>query len=335
MITKSFASVWAMAVTSLLCFSSPALAVLGFEVAPQEVEKIVVVGLEAQVQMNGVAGAAKLKVSGIDETSEPGHFTLEKHDRVLYIRMQEFGDKREWKAALAQPKAKRILEFSGASVPVEIQLREGQVLAQNWSRELRVAVIKGKFSSHAGTGPLAVQLQRGDVVIQQQTSKVSVDVYRGQVTVKDFEGDLEASVFSGGLLVENAKGVLNTNTTQASAKIVEGSGTLQFETLKGVVIAQKFSGRVDGQTTEANVNIGILPETDVHIKSGSGRVTIQTVAGSGAAVNLLTAEGEIVVPNEVPTAKTATEKTARGRLRGTEAKGNLVVRSREGTIVIK
>jgi hypothetical protein len=318
-----------------LIYSPPAFAVLGFEVTPQEIDRIVVIGLESQVQLLGQPGAAKLKVTGIDESSEPGHYALERKDRVLFIKMQEYGDKSEWKAALAHPKTKRILEFAGASVPVEIQLREGQVIAQKWSRDLKVSMTRGKFTSTGGTGPLNVQLLKGDVLIQDQTSKVSVDMYRGQLTVKNLQGDLDGSVFAGGMTVEKSKGFLNINTTQSVARILQSAGTLQFENVKGNVITQQFAGRVDGQTGEGAVNIGIVPDTDVHIKSISGRVTVQTVTGSGASVNLVTAEGEITAPNEVPQGKSATEKTARGRLRGGEQKGSIVVRSREGSIVVK
>jgi hypothetical protein len=135
--------------------------------------------------------------------------------------------------------------------------------------------------------------------------------------------------------IEKSKGYLNLNTTQSVARVLQSSGTLQFENVKGNVITQAFSGRVDGQTGEGAVNIGIEPDTDVHVKSVCGRVSVQSVAGSGAFVYLLSGEGEITAPNEIPTGKSATEKTARGRLRGGEQKGSIVVRSREGSIVVK
>jgi hypothetical protein len=325
----------ATAVSTFTLFSSQAMAVLGFEVSPQDVDRIVVIGLEAQVQMLHQPSATKLKVSGIDDSSEPGNFALERRDRVLYIKMQEFGDKSEWKTALSRPKQKRILEFVGASVPVEIQLRDGQVMAKNWARDLRVVMTRGKFTTVGGTGTVHLQLQRGDALIQDQTSKVTADLYRGQLVVKNLQGDLDGSVFSGGINIEKSKGYLNLNTTQSVARVLQSSGTLQFENVKGNVITQQFAGRVEGQTGEGSVNIGIVPDTDVHVKSVSGRVTVQTAAGSGAFVNLLTSEGEITAPNEIATAKTATEKTARGRLRGGEQKGSIVVRSREGSIVLK
>lgn len=311
-------------------------ATLGFEVAPQDVERIVVVGLEANVQLIGQPAAPKLRVSGIDDTSEPGRFALEKKDRVLFVKMQEFSDKKEWKEALTKSSGKRrVLEFVGASVPVEIQLRDGQVSSQKWSKELKISLVKGKVTSLGGSASLSVQLQNGDASIQDQSSKVVADVYKGNLTVKNLQGDLEGSVFSGAMTVEKSKGVLSVTTTQSSAKILQSSGTLQFENGKGSIVTQQFGGRVDGQTSEGAVSLGILPDTDVHVKSTTGRVSVQTVAGSGAMLNLLSTEGEITVPGELRVNRTATEKSVRGRLRGGEQKGTIVVRSQEGNIVVK
>jgi hypothetical protein len=325
-----------LSIFSGLVFASRAHAVLAFEITPQEVDRIVVVGLEAQVQLQGMPGAAKLRVTGLGETSEAGQFVLERKDRTLWIKMQEYSDKKDWKEALAKPFGKRkIIDFTGAAVPVEVQLRDGIVNAQKWSREIRVALVKGKVISAGGTAALSLQIQNGQAVIQDQTSKVTANIYKGVLDIKNLQGDLDGSVFSGALQVEKSRGFLQINTAQSTAKIIECAGTLQFENLKGAVITQKFAGRVDGQTTEGGVSLGILADTDVHVKSQTGRVSVLTAAGSGALLNLTTAEGEIIAPSEVKVNRTATEKTVRGRLRGGEQKGSIVVRSQEGNITIK
>ncbi|MGZ3804002.1 MAG: DUF4097 family beta strand repeat-containing protein [Pseudobdellovibrionaceae bacterium] len=316
-------------------FLSPAQAVLTFEVAPHDIERVVIIGLEAHVQLSGQAQAQKLHISGVDETNEPGQFAVERKERVLFIRMQEYSDKKGWKEALAKPSKKKVLELTGASVPVEIQLREGQVFSQKWSKELKVSLIKGRVSSLGGSASLSVQLQNGEVHVQDQTSKLMADLYKGKLTVHNLQGDLDASVFSGAMNIEKSKGVLSINTAQSLAKVLQSSGTLQFENGRGNVVAQQFLGRVDGQTGEGAVSLGILPDTDVHVKSTSGRVSVQTAAGSGAYLNLLSAEGEITVPNELKVNRSATEKSVRGRLRGGEQKGSIVIRSQEGNIVVK
>jgi hypothetical protein len=322
---------------AMTLFASPqAKAALAFDIAPQEIDRIVVVGLEAQVSLQGQANAAKLRVNGIGETSEPGQFVLEKRERILYIRMQEYSDKKEWKEALARPIAKRKnLDFAGAPIPMEIQLRDGHVNAQKWNKEIKIALVKGRVVSSGGTASLAVQIQNGDAIVHDQTSKLSADIYKGQLQVKNLQGDLDGSVFTGGLNVEKSKGFLQISTGQAAAKIIQSSGTLQFENVKGTVITQQFAGRVDGQTAEGGVNLSISPDTDVHVKSNSGRVTVQTASGSGAMLNLTTADGEITAPNEIHITRSATEKTVRGRLRGGEQKGTITVRSQEGNIIIK
>ncbi|WP_413291445.1 hypothetical protein [Bdellovibrio sp. HCB337] len=326
---------WIFSALTIVFSSLPAYALLAFEVAPQDVERIVVVGLDAQVQMVGQANAAKLRVSGIDDTSEPGNFALERKDRVLFIKMQEFSDKKEWKEALTKPHKKKVLEFTGASVPVEIQLREGSVSSQKWSKELKISLVKGKVVSNGGSASLSIQLQNGDVTVVDQTSKLAADVYKGQLTVKNLQGDLDGSVFSGSMNIEKSKGVLSVTTTQATAKVVQSSGTLQFENVKGSLVAQQFAGRVDGQTGEGSVSLSILSDTDVHVKSNTGRVSVQTTPGSGAFLNLLTTDGEITVPGELRVNRSATEKSVKGRLKGGEQKGSIVVRSQEGNILVK
>ncbi|MBK9322547.1 MAG: hypothetical protein IPM97_06275 [Bdellovibrionaceae bacterium] len=319
------------------CFLSPcAKAVLAFEVVPQDVDRIVVVGLDAQVQIQEQAQAPKLRVTGIDEGSDPGQYTLEKKGRVLFVKMQEYSDKKEWKEVLSKaPSKKKVIDFTGASVPLDIQLREGQIHVQKWSKEIKVALVKGKFTSFGGGASLGVQIQNGDISIQDQNSKVFVDVYKGQVQIKNLNGDLEGNVFSGSLNVEKTKGFMQISSAQATTKITQSSGVLQFDTVKGIVITQQFTGRVEGQTIEGNVNLGINSDSDVHMKSLSGRVTIQTPPGSGTLLNLATTEGEISVPNELRVQRTATEKTVKGRLKGGEHKGTVVVRTQEGHIIVK
>ncbi|RYD63366.1 MAG: hypothetical protein EOP84_33715, partial [Verrucomicrobiaceae bacterium] len=142
-----------------------AQAVLAFEVAPQDVDRIVVIGLEAQVQLQGQPNAQKLRVTGISETNEAGQFILDRKDRTLFIKMQEYSDKREWKDALAaKPAAKRrILDFAGAPVPVEVQLRDGIVNSQRWTKDVKIALVKGKVMSAGGSAALTVQIQNGNV----------------------------------------------------------------------------------------------------------------------------------------------------------------------------
>jgi DUF4097 and DUF4098 domain-containing protein YvlB len=335
--SKRIFSVVVFSLASVLVFAcgEQAQAAMAFEISPQDVDRIVIVGLEAYVQLNGQANASKLRVSGLDDTTEPGNFALEKKDRVLFIKMQEYSDKKEWKEALSKSPKKKILDFSGASVPVEIQLREGQVNSQKWSKELKISLVKGRVTSSGGTASLSIQLQNGDANVQDQASKLVADVYKGNLVVKNLQGDLDGNVFSGTMTIERSKGVLAVNTTQATAKILQSSGTLQFENGKGSVVTQQFAGRVDGQTGEGAVSLGILPDTDVHVKATSGRVSVQTVTGSGAMLNLLSTEGEITVPSELKVNRTTTEKSVRGRLRGGEQKGSIVVRSQVGNIVVK
>ena len=62
---------------------------------------------------------------------------------------------------------------------------------------------------------------------------------------------------------------------------------------------------------------------------------LQTPAGSGASVNLVTQEGELLGPSFLQVTHEGSTKTIRGRLRGEAGKGSLIVRSQDGSIILK
>jgi hypothetical protein len=146
---------------------------------------------------------------------------------------------------------------------------------------------------------------------------------------------VNATQFSGQLQSEKVRGVMIVAAQQSTSKINQGAGTLQFENGKGVFSVVGFQGRVEGQNQEGAVSVNVPLEGEVDVRSKSGRVSIQLPPASGASLNLLTTEGEIVVPGELKVVKQSTEKSVRGRLRGDAQKATVFVRSQDGTISVK
>lgn len=306
-----------------------------FDVPVADGDRLVLKGLEAQVQFVAQPGAA-LRVSGVEQSGAEGVYIIEKKDNTIEIRMKEFSGKRTWLNIL--PKANtqlKKIEIVGPAVPAEIQLRGGSVVAQKWNKDLKVSLTQGRVASVGGAGTMQVYVQKGDVSVSDHLGKVEADSYSGSMNLKNIQGDVEASLFSGQLNIEKVRGFLSVSAQQSAAKINQSNGTVQFESGKGSLNIQGFQGRIEGQSQDAAVNIGMTLDSEVDVKSKSGKISIQTPAGSGATLNLMTVEGEIVVPAGLRVTKLSAEKSVRGRLRGDAPRGSIFVRSQEGTISVK
>lgn len=306
-----------------------------FDINISEGDRLVLKGLEAQVQLVAQPGAA-LRISGVDQSGAEGTFTLEKKDNVIEVRMNEYSGKRNWLNTLSKAVTQvKKIEIAGPAIPAEIQLRGGSVVAQKWSKDIKVSLTQGRVALLNGGGAGKVYVQKGEISISDHTGKVQADSYSGSVTIKGVQGDVEVSLFAGQLNVERVRGFLTLAAQQSSAKVNQGNGTIQFETGRGSLNIQGFQGRIEGQNQEGAVTVGMTLDSEVDVRSKSGRVAIQTPPGSGISLNLMSVEGEIIVPSPLRVTKLSAERSVRGRLRGDAARGSIFVRSQDGTISVK
>ncbi|MNK08017.1 hypothetical protein D3C87_259400 [compost metagenome] len=306
-----------------------------FEAPVKEGDRLVLKGFEAQVQIIAQPGVG-LKVSGVEDSGVEGAYTISKKGNIIEVSMNELNGKRNWLGAL--PKAStymRKIEITGAPVPVEVHLRGGSVTVQKWSKDLKVSLTQGRFSSVDGRGSFDVAVQKGEVNIQNHAGKVQADVYSGSVVLKSIQGDVDASLFVGQLVAEKLKGFIDITTQQATGKINQSGGTLQFENVKGQLTVQAFQGRIEGQSADGSVSVVMNMDSEVDIRAKAGKVTVQTPPGSGASVNLFTVDGDIYVPKELRVVKLSSEKSVRGRLRGESPRGSILVRGQEANIFVK
>ncbi len=307
-----------------------------FELPVQEGDRLILKGLAAQVVLTAQPGATQIRVGGLDETAAPGHFMMYRREHTIEIRMTEFETKADWREAMGKiSNFQKKIEIVGPALPLEVHLRDGSVVLQKWTKEARINLVTGRVSSQSGAGALQVSVQKGDINITDQNGRVSTDSFGGNTSIKDIQGDTEAQSFSGNLTIEKVRGFLSLNAQQATVKVNQSSGSMQFENGKGPFIVQGFQGRIEGQTGEGNLNIGFLPDSEISLKSKSGRIIIQAPANSGASLNLLTVDGEITVPKELRVNRLTGEKSVRGHLRGGEQKATILVRSQDGSIVVK
>ena len=305
------------------------------EVPADGVQRLLIKGLEANVIVSSSPQAKAIRISGVDDVLTPGLYIVEKKGSILEMHLNEWVSKNDWKAQLGAKRNRPTLEISGAPLAVEIYLRDGQVQLSKLSKETRVVSVKGRVTSTDSSGPLEIFLHQGDVVVQNQTGRTKIDQYQGTTTIRNVQADLDLAAFTSTVSVEKFRGLLNLNTQNSPTKITQSSGTVQLDNGKGAIVIQQFQGRVDGSTQEGPLNMTLLAESETHLRSQSGRVQIQLPAASGAALNLVTTEGDILIPEGLKINRGSAEKSFRGRLKGEIQKVAVTVRSQEGVILIK
>lgn len=306
-----------------------------FEVPVVDGDRLILNGLEAQVQFVGRVGNT-MRISGVDEAASEGAYTLTKKDNVITIKMADYAGKRSWLSALPRASSlARKIEITGPAIPAEVHLKGGSVVAQKWAKDLKVSLTQGRASAVGGAGTVQIYVQLGDVNVQDHVGKVDVDSYNGTMSLRNIQGDVSAALFAGQLQIEKLRGFLTLATQQSNSKVNQSSGTIQFENGKGTLNIQSFQGRMEGQSQDGPVTIAMTLDSEVDVKSKSGRVNIQMPPSSGASLNLLTVDGDITVPSELKVTKLSGEKSVRGRLRGDAQRGSVFVRSQEGTISVK
>lgn len=293
-------------------------------------ERILISVSDAVINLQANPTMKSLKIQLVDGAQED--FQVATSEGLIEIKNREVTAKEDFGKF---PVKKRIIEIQGPPLALEIHAFDGQVNITKWTKETLVHLQKGRIGVKDSSGTLKVHSQTGDILITDQVGKVQVDTYKSSVTIRGLVGDLDLDNFSGETLIEKSKGFISVNQGQGTAKILSSQGTLQFELLKGMFQAAQFLGRIEGQTSEGPVSIMMAPEGEVNVKSQSGKVTIQAAAKAGSLLNLASSEGEIFVPNYLKVSRDGSQKSMHGRLKGEVQKGSIIVRSQNGTIIIK
>ncbi len=319
----------------LLCFTQAALAG-SISLPVTEVEKILIKGTEAQVVLNP-SPANQVRIDGVDDSGSPGTYGVFRKGKVIEIRMNESLDKttgsEEFRKGLSARAPK--IEIAGGVVPVEVQVRRGSVTGQRWSQDLKLSLIQGRVQLQQGVGSVNAHVLKGAVQISEHKGRVLVDSYEAQVQLRGIQGDGEVRLFSGSLLGEKWKGFWTLQTQQSQVKLQDVQGTIQFENGKGGFQVESLLGRLEGQNQEGVVSAQLSLDSELDIRTKGGKIQVQLAAGSGAALNLKTDEGEIYVPSDLKVVRTGAEKSVRGKLRGDAQRGRVFVRAQDATISVK
>ncbi|MCE3010177.1 MAG: DUF4097 family beta strand repeat-containing protein [Proteobacteria bacterium] len=285
---------------------------------------------EASLQLVGSPGSRGLRLISAADLSEL--LKIEKKNSTLILSM-----KTEKSGLFTAGSSKKIsFEINGSPLKTEVFLGEGALAVQKWSQELSVTAQKAKvLIQNSSASSSLVSLHRGDLQVIDSTGTLAVDSYSANVSVKQHMGDLRIENFSGETFLEKVKGNMNIQQAGNQMKVVGSSGTISFDLLKGQASVQSFIGRVDGQSMEGAVSLIYAPETEMNVKTKSGRVTVQIPAGQGPYLSLTANDGEILVPASIKVSREAAQKTVRSRFSGGNAKGTITVRAEEGSIQVR
>jgi len=307
---------------------------VSYDVPIQPGDSLVIKGLDLQVSLTKT-NAPALRINGLDNSSREGSYRVERKGSQILVSMIEFGSKREWKDVLSQKSQKRkVIEIQGPSIPVEIYARDGQVTLTQWQQRAEVHLVNGKIFSNQGRD-LELTIQKGEATVTEQQGRLKADVNQGQLNFKNSNSEADIRIQSGQTHLEKTRGRWNVSSQAANVKIVQSQGVLQVDNQKGQWTVSQFQGRIDGQMGDGNLTMSVLNESDVNLKSVSGKMQIQIPQGSGAFLNLLSADGDLFLPGDLKANRGGSEKSYRGRLRGESQKVSVTARSQDGLIVLK
>lgn len=328
-------SVLNLTLVSLLTFAcSLALAQNFVEVPVMTNDVLVIKGLDLQVSLQRSAGN-NLKITGIDNSTAPGAYRAERRGNQIHIVMTEYDSKRDWKSILSQKSnRKKIIEIKGPAIPVEIHAREAVLNINQWPNKVDAHLVNGKINSQQGRD-LSFSFNSGECNVSDNQGYLKANVSQGQINVKNSQSDGDMQVQSGQINLEKTNGHWNINTQNANVKVNQGAGVLQIDNQKGIWNVSKYKGRVDGQLRDGNINMSLLEDSEVNIKSQSGKIQIQVPQGAGSMLNLLSFEGDLYLPGDLKANRGGNEKSYRGRLRGDAQKISVTARSQEGLIILK
>ncbi len=326
---------WIFAVTLL---GSAHVFAAQFEYPVKAQDEIIIKGYLGKVSLQTQAQLKTIKIKTSELGSEGSDWAMQVSRLENQIVMQVPGpqSKKDWQTAIGQKRwPTHNIEILSPPMPLKISWKEGSINLSKWQGGAQIHLGRGSVSIQGGKGHLMISQQKGDLQIADYSGPITVDAYSVKANLKNLDGDLQLVNFSGESLIDKIKGSLSIEASQGASRVQQGSGSLQFQNGRGNFTVQQFAGRVEGENKEGSINISSSAEAEVSIRSEAGRVQIFAAKQSGANINLSNQDGELYAPSYLSLGREASQRTAKGRLRGTVQKGFISVRAKSGSIILK
>ena len=261
-------------------------------------------------------------------------FSVKKENGIVRIECSGADSKEELAKAVKAGAGDFHFDVEGASLPVEVGVRGGNVNVQGWKHAVTATIVEGRVQSSATENALRVQLQRGEVKIEGHKGLVVIDSQSAKIAASNVEGDMNVVNFAGESALSSVRGNVDAKLDSGTFTIAKSSGSLDFIVGRGTLNANGFSGPFRGENVSGSVLAELLGDVDVSIEADRGSVNIKAPPGSGATVRLQTSDGSLQHPPSVKPAG-GTAKAAVGTLNGSGSKGTINVRSKSGSIRLR
>lgn len=226
------------------------------------------------------------------------------------------------------------IEIRGPSLPTEIYARDINLQIPQFQHELKVQALSGQILISQSSGMMNLQMHKGKVQVQDSSGRTTIELYNGTAQLERMN-EVNVEVLSGSVSSLDQKGNLSLKQYSGTAQIKNMNGVLSLHSVKSQTQLNVFQGQLEAQMEEGSLSGQVSAETEVRVKAQKSRVLFEVPKGSGAALNLWSGEGEIVLPAGLKVQRGAVEKSFRGRLPGEIPKISIHVRNSDGVTQIK
>lgn len=334
-------------VVALSVVSIPsAIFAANWEFSSKEVHEIILTGLKAQVVVNAVSADSPISLF----TGDSSHASTTTSSNIVnplqsqYVKNTLYS---YWNTNVANG----VLLFQGAEqaasaadenihlalpagVKLKIVLNSGKVQLGAQVGKVFVRLLQGQVNAFKTQDNLQIFIQKGDVLVEDHFGNVDIESYQAHVVVKNNQGSVDLVNFMGESNIEKPFGHLNLQSKLGNGRIASPQSGVHFQLGRGQLTATEVSSRFEGGVEEGSLVVTALPDSEIDVQAGKGRVQVQLPPQSGALLNLKTISGELVAPSPLKVARDSKYKIVKGRLNGTQ-KGLVVIRGDDASVVVK
>ena len=241
-----------------------------------------------------------------------GPFSFQNKNGLLKVESKDFNSKHLWN--IKSSKNPLTLEISGPSVPIKIFTFSNNSSFSKWTKPVFLSGFKGNVKAGKNIGPWEITLKEG---------AINIDKHQGSLSVKGFRLNS---------FITSSKGSFQFHTNEGELKIKKSQGELNFTTDKGKVRLTQFKGSLKGFSQSGTITAFIQPEkVDLFSRESSIRISFM---GQSPRVKAYTERGKIYGPRYFYKQFSGKSIKVSGRIRGSNKKGEVSLKSDTGNIYI-
>lgn len=211
-----------------------------------------------------------------------------------------------------------------------------------------VAPVETRLHSRTGSGGQRITGIRGPVDAATGSGSIAMFDIGGEVTARAGSGGIELDGIAGAVAAETGSGAIRALRVAGHARAHTGSGSIRLElaapeagglldadvaTGSGSIEVSGVTGSLEASSASGRIVVDGDPGGGWKIRTSSGGVTLQLVAGAAFELNARTSSGTIRTDHPLTVTGTVGRRELRGKVRGG---GPLVeVRTSSGDIKIQ